>query len=333
MTVNDIEGIYTIPYIQSQRSLDFALDFGGIAVEKTRVTLRLGDTEVGVREAVAPDFCVHFPDLACGEYSFEAEGLGKDGQRLCRSVYERVGVGVVVAAMGDSITEGYFSHGFMIEDRKLAAERFPSEVVSKDGRNFPQFSPTTHVHLPSVNCFESWMTALNDLLSETWKSPVFIANEGWGGITSGEYLRRVQTDAGWRARMGLLRPTVWLIHLGVNDERAKVPAEQFASNMRALVDALVQNYGANPDRIFIAKPCFDYFEGAAEILTAYGVAIDALVADRSVSPGADFFSAYAQDRERWYGADPVHPNIEGMKRMAELWRDALVQRFPEGIAP
>ena len=33
-----------------------------------------------------------------------------------------------------------------------------------------------------------------------------------------------------------LRPRVWLIHLGVNDERGKVPALQFARNMEAIVD-------------------------------------------------------------------------------------------------
>ena len=30
--------------------------------------------------------------------------------------------------------------------------------------------------------------------------------------------------------MKLLRPTVWLIHLGVNDERHQVTPEQFATN-------------------------------------------------------------------------------------------------------
>ncbi len=121
-----------------------------------------------------------------------------DSKERCRATYSRFGVGTVIAALGDSITEGYLGRGYLMPDLKLSADRFPAESVSRDGRNFPQYGPTTERYLPSVNCFESWMTSLNNRLTDTWRQPVFIANEGWGGITTAGYLAMMRSDAGWR---------------------------------------------------------------------------------------------------------------------------------------
>jgi lysophospholipase L1-like esterase len=129
----------------------------------------------------------------------------------------------------------------------------------------------------------------------------------------------------WQVRMRLLRPTVWLIHLGVNDERAKLGADVVAANLAAMVDMLLKDYAADPGHIFISQPCYDYAEGAAPILEAYGREIDKLIAAKGLRPGPDFYKAYSVDKDKWYGADPVHPNIAGMERMAELWADALTK--------
>ena len=83
----------------------------------------------------------------------------------------------------------------------LTASDFPDEAVSADGRNFPRFAPTTAVHKPEVNCFQSWMTRLNDRLAKAWEQPVFIANEGWGGHDSAQYLAVMRGNrGGWRDR-------------------------------------------------------------------------------------------------------------------------------------
>jgi len=329
LTVEDAKGTYTIPYIQSDRTLRVEVDFLDPRVEQARVAVSPAGFPLRIARATRERPVIEFEGLACGEYNARIVYTCAGEAEPVRERYERIGIGTVIGAIGDSITEGYYGYGFQ-RGEDLAAADFPAEAVSRDGRNFPQFSPTTAWHLPEVNCFQSWMTHLNDRLTDAWRRPVFIANEGWGGYTTEAYLALMRTDANWQARMRRLRPTVWLIHLGVNDERAQAPPEVFAANLTAIVDVLTSEYGAAAERILVAKPCYDYAEGAESILRSYCGEIDRLVAERGLSAGPDFFRAYSTDRARWYGADPVHPNTEGMARMAELWSEALVRAIPQG---
>ena len=333
LTIKDVEGTYTIPYIQSGRTLRVSVGFTEARVTSVRLALLRDGEEADVRRANGPAFEAAFEGLPPGEYILEARGLDANGREVGRSKCGGIGVGAVLVAMGDSITEGYYWRGFLQQDLDLTAGVFPAVSVSRDGRNFPQFAPTTHNHLPEVNCFESWMTRLNDLLAAGWEQPVFIANEGWGGISSGAYLALIRGNRLWRERMRALKPNLWLIHLGVNDERSQVAPDTLAANLEAIVNTLIADYGASPDRIFVAKPSYDYFEGAKPILESYCTAIDELIAKRGLRPGPDLFAAYAADRERWYGADPVHPNKEGMDYMARLWHGALIRALPKGPAP
>ena len=343
LTVEDVKGDYTIPYIQTNRTLHlmFTFDVAGVVSvrvrchaeadpRKTPSVLSRNDAALPDRLATPPDFSVSFAGLQPAEYTVRIRAFDTDDTLLREASCERIGVGTIAAALGDSITEGYFGRGFLQSGLYLRAEQFPENAVSRDGRNFPQYAPTTHDHLPSVNCFESWMTQLNDGLSKSWHEPVFIANEGWGGITSGGYLEMIRNDGNWRCRMEQLRPQLWLIHLGVNDERAHVSTQGFAANIAAIVDLIVKDFGATPRGIFIANPCYDYFEGASAILAQYCDEIDRLVLARGLQHGPDFFKVYATDQERWYGEDPVHPNVDGMNRMAEAWREALVTALPNG---
>jgi lysophospholipase L1-like esterase len=329
LTVPDAHGTYTIPYIQAADHVDVAVEFRDARLVRARLALVRDGRPAATRLVTRERPVAAFESLRPGEYALRTRGLSRGDEELCRSEVTRLGIGTVIAALGDSITEGYYGRGYN-RGPDLAARDFPSETVSRDGRNFPQFSPTTAWHLPEVTCFESWMTDLNDLLTDAWRHPVFLANEGWGGYTTEAYLNLMRTDADWQARLRLLQPTVWLIHLGVNDERAQVPPETFVANLRAIVQILADEYYAQPRRVLIAKPCYDYFEGAEPILRGYCVEIDRLVAELGLSSGPDLFAAYAADRERWYGADPVHPNVEGMQRMAALWHAALVAALPEG---
>ncbi|HOX39431.1 MAG TPA: SGNH/GDSL hydrolase family protein [Candidatus Brocadiia bacterium] len=325
ITVPDVQGTYRIPYIQGGRKLEFevlclAEEVTSISIEAIRGEEKLA---FGTLTKANPAMIKESP--ATGNYDVLIREFDRVGGEIGAKLRTGLGIGLVAAAIGDSITEGYYGRTFMREDLRLDASQFPNAAVSKDGRNFPQFAPTTHVHLPQINCMQSWMTDLNDRLSSALKYPVFIANEGWGGYTSADYLQLMRSDTNWRGRIGLLRPNLWLVHLGVNDERAKRPPGDLAADLRAIVEILINEYGAEPSRILVAKPCHDYFEGAEPILRSYCMAIDELVAGMSLSAGPDFFDAYSSDRKRFYGDDPVHPNEEGMRMMAELWRDAVMR--------
>lgn len=331
LTVGDIKGSYTIPHIQSPHEIRVRGEFTPGSTSSAQICLILRGEVVRRRTVTSDRPRARFVRLPFGEYSVRVETPAADGAPGGKLTAGPVGIGTVIAALGDSITEGYHGHGFFHEPLDLRAELFPPEAVSRDGRNFPQFSPTTWHHKPSVNCFQSWMTDLNNLLAERWQYPVFIANEGWGGITSGAYLKMMREDAGWQARMKLLQPEVWLIHLGVNDERHRVSPDDYVANMEQIVLTLMQEYGARKDCIFICRPCYDYAEGAEAILRAYISELDLLIAKHAVQRGPDFFAAYATDRERLYGTDPVHPNIAGMELMARLWADAIFVLHPQGV--
>ncbi len=323
LTVKDVEGSYAIPYIQSAPDLTVRLEFADAVAATATVSLcRDDDTPVATAEASPASPLVSFAGLVPAEYSIRIIGRDRHGGGVVDERHGPIGVGTVIAALGDSITEGYHSQGFWRDDLELTPDAFPPEVASADRRNYPQYAPTTHVHRPDVNCFTSWMPRLNDLLAAAWRRPVFIANEGWGGATTAAYLKLTR-DAGWQDRMRLLRPTVWLIHLGVNDERHKVAVGEFAANLAALVEVLLSAYTAVPARIFISTPCYDYWPKAAPVLQAYRQAIADLIAARGLRTGPDFLTAYAVDKERLYGTDPVHPNLAGMALMAELWAAAL----------
>ncbi len=101
--------------------------------------------------------------------------------------------------------------------------------------------------------------------------------------------------------MKRLRPQVWLIHLGVNDERAHVKPSEVHANLAAMVNLLVKDCGAQPARIYLAIPSYDYAPGAATILQSYAREIEALIRERGLSRGPDFYAAFAQDKPRWYG--------------------------------
>ena len=319
LRVKDVKGSYTIPVIQSADAIEPSIEIHDAETCAVRAAL-LGKDKAGKAEATRDTPRLRFAGLAPGEYMLELTGVDEAGKNLWTRRVGPIGIGYVLAALGDSLTEGYFGAMFHRDDLNLSAEDFPRESVSRDQRNFPRYAPTAHGHTPQFNCFQSWMPRLNDGLTAAWQQPVFIANEGWGGYTTGNYLDMMRGNyAGWGDRMRLLKPSIWLIHLGVNDERHNVSAHAFAHNLRAIVHVLRSDYGAQADAIYIAYPSHDYAPGASAALRGYIARIDEIVDELGLRHGPDFFKAFAMDRAKWYGADPVHPGPEGMDYMADLW--------------
>ncbi len=144
MTIQDVKGSYTIPYIQSARDLTARVEWRG-ETESVSIALLKGIRQVIEKEARRPTEAVAFERLAPGEYDIEARWRNRAGAEIGRTLLRRIGIGTVLAAIGDSITEGGLGRAFWRDNLDLKADMFPSDAVSKDGRNFPQFSPTTGV--------------------------------------------------------------------------------------------------------------------------------------------------------------------------------------------
>lgn len=324
--IRDVNGSYTIPYVQSPPDLTVGCNYAAGPAIALDLELCAPGRPVEARGRLEPARPSHtFAGLAPAEYTLRAHAAGCPGP----VEISRIGVGLVVAAIGDSLTEGYWSRGYA-RGADLDAGQFPPESVSRDGRNFPQHSPTTHRHSPGTTCFESWMTDLNNRLSDALGHPVFIANEGWGGATTASYLEMMRADPGWGGRIRDLAPSLWLIHLGVNDERGKIAPAAFAAGLASIIRSLVDDYGASPPRILVARPSYDYWPGAPELLASYVAEIDRLRSELGVRAGPDFYAAFARDKDRWYGADPVHPNVAGMRYMAELWGATILEAMGAG---
>jgi lysophospholipase L1-like esterase len=329
---------YTIPFIQSGSDIKVTADASIPGVYQ--VVLQLYGPNFSASKTVpaaAPNAV--FTGLPPGEFQLDVEWKDNFGTRIAKTSYTKIGVGRVLAALGDSLTEGYFGLGFNQESLYLKASDFPVSAVSKDGRNFPQVAPTAvkaiqslYPTFPMVNTFQSWMTSLNNGLAASWKMPVFIANEGWGGFTSAEYLAAIRSNAGWQSRMRILKPTVWLIHLGVNDAGRGVTKEVFAQNMDAIITYLKTTYGAKPTQIYLAYPSYDYRPGAAPILGSYIDEINKLISAGKARKGADFFTAFQPiggvSTTLYYPGDYVHPNVNGVERMSQLWLQVLSASLP-----
>ena len=306
LRIKDVDGHYTIPYIQSSRALKIRIKGAHQGLFLSRGNRRIEP------ERQADNYL--FNQLFPGEYKLVVND----------KTYSPVGIGTVIAALGDSITEGYHGHCFYRPNLELSAADFPASAASRDKRNFPQFSPTAHIFKPQVNCQQSWMTDLNDLLTAHFNQPFFIANEGWGGATSAKYLELAKANENWRERMHKLKPSMWLLHLGVNDERLGMTVADFYDNMNRLIELLIEDFDASPEQILLARTSYDY-EANRELLDGYLVKIDELIAQHGLKPGPDFFKAYSTGREKWYGEDQAHPNIAGMEYMAELWSEAIIK--------
>jgi lysophospholipase L1-like esterase len=131
---------------------------------------------------------------------------------------------------------------------------------------------------------------------------------------------------GWRDRMRLLKPSVWLIHLrgGVNDNLQNFSAEAFAANTREISAFCAQTTGQIRHRFILLIRAMTTPTGAESVLRSYIVEIDRMIAELGVRKGPDFFTTFSTDKAKWYGSDPVHPSVEGVELMAELWAKTLV---------
>lgn len=322
------EGTHAVPYIQSSNDVSFRVEFVDVELETIELEL-IKDGEIVAEADLTPDNeSVNVMALDDGEYEIVLRGFDEKEEGLFEHHLAPLGIGDTIAMIGDSLTEGYYGNAWRAKTNDLTAQMFPPESVSSDGRNYPQFAPTAFKHWPEVNAMQGCLTDLNNLLTAAFQHPVFISNEGWGGITSEQFLTMMRTDRDWEFRMRELSPSLWLIHLGANDLLAKVPSKKLIENMQAITDILRRDYGAAPEDICIALPSYNTGEGLPEGNAAYADALRTFIAENGFLLGPDFHTIFSTAHAQYY-KDFIHPTPEGMPFMAECWRDALVAALQE----
>ena len=316
--------VFHIPYIQTGSSLSVAASVAAGALPPgggVRFVLDRGRPTARTAFSLQAPFRATFSRLEKGEHTLDvwivdaARHVRAGALDHDRAI--RIGIGDVVVAIGDSVTEGYVGR---VWDVPPYTSWLEAPVRSPDGRNYPQCGIGTGG--PRDRLQEaSYLVALARRLERFAGYPVFVLNEGVNGITSGGYLERL-SDPHWQARIAALEPNRWLVDLGINDGQQGVPKSTFRENMQAIVDTLQSRDGAEPDQIAVALPSHG---------RGWEPYVAGLVRANGLGRGPDFETFYAN-----HASDnppltlDVHPTVAGHAQMARLW--ALSLTHPRNVS-
>jgi lysophospholipase L1-like esterase len=330
-------GRFYVPYIQTSPDLAVTLAQNGPASRSIVDVILDAGTPASrtVRLTEAP-WQTTFHDLPFGEHTLTArlyvpeEGVPAEvalhAPPAVETRLDRVARGDVVAALGDSTTEGLGEGPWQPGEQEvlgffpnwLAAQRGlfgrPGWVTA-DGRNFPQAGPTMH---PSSR--PSFTVELARLMAARRGHPVLVLNDGWSGTTSDGYMK-ISTSGYFSRRMAATVPNTWLINLGVNDPLLNRSPAEYADRMQNLVSNLQKLYGAAPGDIHVACPIYATQPARNQAEAQYLPVIDQLRASNHLGAAPNFFAFFRAHPETV--ADAVHPNFAGYTATAELWDGAL----------
>lgn len=329
--ITDEGGTFYIPYIQTSTTLAVT----------TSVGTTVGGVEFVLNEGVAGEttiidttspYTASFTGLAKDEYTLDAYLLQGDGVTRYSdpaSHAERtdIAIGDIINVIGDSIVEGM---GGTVDGGVVASWLdADAGTVSADNRNFPQYGIGTTTYN------ESFLSDLNDRLSAYYGYPVFLMNEGRGGIRASNYESSVMT-AGWQTRQSTLGANKWIVMLGVNDNRQGDSPATFETNITDLITTFMTSYGATADAIWLSYPVYDYGNGVGGVdyaigEAAYPAVIDSVRAALGLQGGADLFTTMENYFATEYD-DNIHPNSTGYERVARLTAMAMMTPTFSGLS-
>jgi lysophospholipase L1-like esterase len=338
LAVDGPAGTFHIPYIQTAADLQVALVHNGPPTRSiVDVILDAGTPQARVIRLTSSPWRTTFPGLGFGEHTLAArlyvpeEGIPAEialmGPPVAEAHLDQVARGDVVAALGDSTTEGLgegpwqpgeqealgFFPDWVTARRGLQASR--PDWISSDGRNFPQAGMTMHPASRPAFAIE-----LARQLAAGRGHPVLVLNNGWSGTTSDGYMR-ISTSAYFARQMAATAPNAWLINLGVNDPLVGRSPAEYAARLQSLVDNLKRFYGAPAQAIHVACPIYATQPARNQAEAHYLPEVDRLRARANLGPAPNFFAFYRDHPEDV--ADAVHPNFAGYSAMAQLWGAAL----------
>ncbi|MGD9936901.1 MAG: GDSL-type esterase/lipase family protein [Methanoregulaceae archaeon] len=154
-------------------------------------------------------------------------------------------------------------------------------------------------------------------------------HEGHSGYTTGTYLSDRQTESLVTLMSTYAPPDFVLLHIGTNDALQQIPLATRLANLRQVI-GILQN--RNPGvTVLLAQiiPTDNWYRNEKQV-DPYNAALPALAADASTGTSRVLivdqnggFDGVADT-----SADGIHPNAEGMQKIASTWYQALVPLLP-----
>ncbi|MHB1001167.1 MAG: SGNH/GDSL hydrolase family protein [Armatimonadota bacterium] len=288
----DIPVSATVNSLPVGNSVEYVLDMGT-------------SNEISVIDNIAPYEHI-FQSVKAGEHTLDIFIIDPNGQRTDDYVHRnRIGVGDIIVAMGDSITAG--------EDDDILTDNW-----SSDGR----VGPYVYLNGPEYGGFEPILT---DCLTSIKGYPVVVVKEGIPGALSSAAVTRIGS---------ILRKypnaRTWILAYGTNDSNHNISSSTYKNN---LIYTINQIKSAIPQAVIYIPKIFYWTSG---LVTKYHQSINDIVnSNPGVYWGADLDSLFRANHAQfnhltgqagtWFStANTHHPNGIGVQKMAVLWKLALV---------
>ena len=168
---------------------------------------------------------------------------------------------------------------------------------------------------------------LEQMLRERYPSQsIVVANEGTGGE---------DTRRGSRRLPGVLdtgKPEVLLLLEGINNLGASTPAQ--AGALRTMIrEAQSRHVDVIIATVMPVLPTWRRYEKGVTLpkIQALNAEIVALAAEFDLGKPVDLFTLF-EANPQLIGADGLHPSLEGQTRIAEAFRDEIVERYDSGLS-
>jgi len=318
---------FSIPYIQSTPQLNVAAAIqnapAGAKVEF--VLTQSNGTQQSIVDGTAP-YAASFTMTVKGEHRVDAYVQDSAGNRIsgAEDSINPVGYGNIIVAIGDSITAGERGNAISYGNPNWPVTSYlKSPESSDDNRNIYQYNNYGH---DQAEFLRGYPLKLNNNLTGCTGVPVFIMNDGFGGIRTarGEDINLLDKQAYYNDHIDKLGAQYVLLGIGTNDVNAKLDAQSWKADMHKVIDALQSpNYGLG---IWVAPLPGEQGDTPDPLFAAYNALIPEIVTQQNtvanpVWQGPDFYSHFQANPDHF--GDWLHPNQDGYDAMADMWSTTI----------
>ena len=336
LAVPGFGGTFQVPYIQTSAKLDVTVAVRGPADRSfIDVVLDAGTPGQQLVRLTAPPWTATFLGMSYGEHTLTARlyvpdpgiplAVALDAPPVARAYLDHVARGDIVAALGDSTTEGLGEGPWQSGDLPAPPGAYPDwtaltnlagahpDWITADRRTFPQTGP-------NIGPRPSFIGELARDLGAQTGHPVLVINDGWSGTTADAYLH-ISSSTIFADQMNRTKPDAWVINLGVNDALVKRSPGDYIARLQGIVSNLETRFGAPPDQIHLACPIYAKQPERNSLESQYLGPLNQLRTQARLGTAPNFFSYYRDNPQ--LVADEVHPNFAGYTAMGQLWAAAI----------